>query len=455
VLERHATVLALIAAAVEPERFPAAAQALATEAAVRLGAERVTVGVRQGGALELVAVSHSARFNARTDLARDLQAAMNESLDQGDTLVYPLPDHRPARVTWAHAELARHHGAGGVVTVPLSRGGRPFGALTLEQPDGVPVGDATVEVLEVAAAVLGPVLDSKQRDDRPLLAKVRDAARETARGLVAARSPRAALALLAVAVAAYVALASGTLRVSAPARLEGAIQHAVVAPVTGYVASASARPGDVVHTGDVLVTLDDRDLRLQRAKWASRREQLTREYHGALASHERAKVAVLKAQIDQAGAELDLVEQQLERTHLVAPFDGVVVSGDLSQSLGAPVERGQTLMQVAPLDAYRVVLQVDERDAALVAEGQPGELVLAALPGDTYPVKVSAVTPVATAEDGRNTFRVEARLEAATGTVRPGMEGVARVEAGSARLLWIATRRLTEWLALWLWARWP
>ena len=43
----------------------------------------------------------------------------------------------------------------------------------------------------------------------------------------------------------------------------------------------------------------------------------------------------------------------------------VVVSGDLTQSLGAPLERGQVMLELAPLDAYRVTLQVDERDIAL------------------------------------------------------------------------------------------
>jgi multidrug resistance efflux pump len=120
----------------------------------------------------------------------------------------------------------------------------------------------------------------------------------------------------------------------------------------------------VVTTGQVLATLDDRDLRLERAKWASQQEQLVRQYHQAMATRNAAQVVILAAQIDQARAELALVEDRLGRTKVTAPFAGVVVSGDLTQMLGAPVEQGQVLFEVAPLEHYRLVLQIDERDVA-------------------------------------------------------------------------------------------
>ncbi len=63
------------------------------------------------------------------------------------------------------------------------------------------------------------------------------------------------------------------------------------------------------------------------------------------------------------------------------------------------------------------------------------------------------VTPVSTPEDGRNHFRVEAQLDARQARLRPGMEGVGKVEVGPRRLLWIWTHPLLEWLELSTW-RW-
>ena len=164
---------------------------------------------------------------------------------------------------------------------------------------------------------------------------------------------------------------------------------------------------------------------------------------------------VLAAQVNQADAQLQLAAEKLSRATITAPFEGVVVSGDLSQLLGSPVEQGKVLFEVAPLDAYRVILKVDERDVGYVQSGQKGELVLSGIPGERLTFSVSKITPVSTAEEGHNYFRTEARLERATQRLRPGMEGVSKIDAGQARLVWIWTRRLIDWIRLTFWTWMP
>ena len=85
---------------------------------------------------------------------------------------------------------------------------------------------------------------------------------------------------------------------------------------------------------------------------------------------------VLRAKIDQAVAQISLLDEQLARCRITSPFDGVIMSGDLSQSLGAPVERGDVLFDVAPMDAIRVIAEVDERDINDIVVGQKSDLVL-------------------------------------------------------------------------------
>ena len=131
------------------------------------------------------------------------------------------------------------------------------------------------------------------------------------------------------------------------------------------------------------------------------------------------------------------------------------MSGDLSQSLGAPVKRGDVLFEIAPLDEYRVVLKVDERDIEGLEIGQPGLLTLSSMPGDELALVIESITPVTTAEDGRNFFRVEAALGGEGARLRPGMEGVAKVNIDERRLLWIWTHRIVDWLRLWFWTWWP
>ena len=113
------------------------------------------------------------------------------------------------------------------------------------------------------------------------------------------------------------------------------------------------------------------------------------------------------------------------------------------------------LFEIAPLDGYRIIVQVDERDIADVAVGQRGRLALSALPGRPLPLVVERITPLATAEDGRNYFRIEAALEEPFDALRPGMEGVAKIDAGRRRLLWIWTHEMFDWLRLRTWSLLP
>jgi len=450
--ERLQIVLDLLTQALGHERFYGAASAFVTALATRLSCERVSLGFVAGGRVRVRAVSHSAHFEKQSNLIRTIGAAMDEAIDQRGTVAYPSrPGHEP-RVVRAHAELARHGEAGAICTIPLLEGRRFVGALTLERAADRPFDAMTIDVCEVVVAVAGPVLEVQRRDDRWLAAKAVDTARRHLNALIG--PGRAGLKLGAVAVVGvvlFMGLARGEYRVSARTVMEARTRLAAVAPFAGYIKEAPARAGDVVRRDQLLAVLDDRELRLERLKWLSQAEQLARQRDQAMAKRDAAAVQITGAQVDQARAQVALLDDQLSRTRVVAPFDGSVVVGDLSQSIGAPVERGQVLFEVAPLADYRVVLQVDERDVADVVVGQRGELLLTAWPADAVPFKVETVTPVSTAREGRNYFRVEAQLDRTPDRLRPGMEGVGKIAVGRRSLIWIWTRQAIDWVRLKVW----
>ena len=112
-------------------------------------------------------------------------------------------------------------------------------------------------------------------------------------------------------------------------------------------------------------------------------------------------------------------------------------------------------VEIAPLDGYRIIIEIDERDIADIMPGQRGLLTLAALPEWPLQLTLQRITPVSTTGKGRNRFRVEARLDAQPKGLRPGMEGVAKVDIERRRLIWIWTHDLVDWLRLQAWAWLP
>jgi hypothetical protein len=429
--------------------------AIANELAVRLPSDRVSIGLERDGEIELTAISHTAVFNPKMAFARSIRAAMEEALDLDAAIALPPLDDAPPGAA-AHAELVRDQRDVAICSVPMRDESRVIGVVTAERTAGRAFDRDTVDLLETAAALLAPIVALKQRDERGLGLKIRDAGAEAV-GRLLGRSHLGLKFVASVCAAAllFFGLYSTTYRVGARAVLEGRIQRAAIAPFDGHIAESYVRAGDVVRAGQILARLDDRDLNLERTRLLSDLDQAQGKHRQAQATQDRGAMTILSAQIKELQAQLTLNAAKLERAALTAPFDGVVVSGDLSQLLDTPVEQGKLLFQISPLDSYRVILQVDERNIPELSVGQKGALMLSGMPGQVYPFVVRQITPVSTTQEGLNYFRVEAILDTLADRLRPGMEGVGKIEVGERRLIWIWTHSLFDWLRMWLWKEAP
>jgi RND family efflux transporter MFP subunit len=449
--ERLQATVNLTATLAAEQRFHGAALALVTAMATRFGCDRVSIGFTRRGRVRVESVSHSADFGKQTNLIRAIGNAMDEAVDQQASVVFP---ELPGRVLVLRdqAELSRQFGNGSICSIPLKGHQNIVGAITLERGANAPFDLETVELCESVAAIAGPLLDIHRREDQWLWKKAYDSARRNIGSLIGPRHMALKFGVLALAVLiGFLVYAEGDYRITAKTVIEPSTRQAIVAAFDGYLREAPVRAGDLVTKGQKIARLDDRDLTLERNKSESQFQQSQKQYYEALGARNAAQVQILTSQIAQARAQLALLNDQLSRTEIVAPYDGVIVSGDLTHSLGAPVERGQTLFEMAPLDSYRVILQVDERDIGTIAVAQQGQLLLSGFVGDPISFAVARITPVSTAAEGRNYFRVEAQLENVSDRLRPGMEGVSKIYVDQRKLIWIWTHEISDWVRLKVW----
>ena len=452
--ERMQRTLDFVATTVGQDRFYASAMAVVTALAAQLQCERVSVGFLKRGRAQVAAVSHSAEFKTQANVIQGLAEAMDEAIDQRETILYPPSENGVSAVVLAHEHFAKEYGAGSILTVPMESCGQPVGALLFERPSGRLFDDDTVDLCQSVGMLVGPILEVQRREDRWLGAKTWESFTRFIGKLLGPRYVALKVAtMMTLGVLVFCVFVQGDYRVSAKTVLEPIVQRAAAAPFDGYIREAPRRAGDLVHIGDLLCTLDDRELRSERLKALSKFEEYKKEYHKAMAEREAAKAEIFTAQMKQVQSEMALLDDKLAHTNVVSPFDGIVVSGDLSQQLGSPVEKGKVLFEIAPLDSYRIVLEVDERDIAEVRVGQQGHVLLSAFPSDPVEVKVQKVTPVSTAKEGRNFFRVEAALAKSDERLRPAMEGAGKIEVDRRLLVWIWTHQVVDWvrLAVWTW----
>jgi RND family efflux transporter MFP subunit len=446
--------LDVAATALAADRFDAAARATATEMALRLRASRVAIGWLTRRSIRVVGLSHAVGPGKRADATVNLASAMDEAVDQGASLLFPLPGGETLPSRAAHARLVAQNGGPYVLTVPLTMHGRIAGAVTVERDE--PIDQDAIDLTEAIAALVGPVLGQLHLNERWLSTIGFHIFVRTIRQLFGAEHYVLKLSVgIIVGIVAFFSLFHTEYHVNAQAVVEGEVRRSIAAGLDGYIGSEHVRAGQVVHQGDVLATLDNSELNLQRLRWVATRQQHQSELDRALATGTRADVNIGGAQIAEAAAEIALLDAQLARTRITAPFDGLITNGDLSQSVGMPVQRAQVLFEIAPLDSYRVIIRVPDSEIARVAPDHTGTLVLSALPDRHFDMHVVRVTPIAEQTDGSNTFRVEARLDSISPQLRPNMEGVAKIDAGRHLLIWAWTHHLIDAVRLWLWSWWP
>ena len=452
-------VVGLLASSFEQQSYHESLLRMVTELTRSFNCERVAFAEFKNYHSQVIALSNSANFDGRSNLMQKIADSMDEAIEQDTAIIFPDPapsSKKGKLIQRAHQELARKFGSGSIFSIPLTHQQETFGAVTLLRSEDKPFDKETLNLCQQTMALMTPFLALKRDEEKSIIRKIASRLKTRLQDIFGLKYLQ--LKLITIAAIALISTASmieSDFRVSADALLEGEIQRVVAAPVSGYLFSASVRAGDTVKQGDVMASLNDSELKLELAKLSGELQKTRREYREAQSVRDLVKVRIIIEQINQTTAEIELTRQQLDNIRLTAPFDGVVIEGDLSQMLGAPVERGDTLFKIAPLEGYRIILKVDESKISYVKPGQSGILALSSLSQQTFPLTIDKITAVAKADDGANIFRVEASLENTPDLIRPGMQGVGKINVGRARLVWIWTHEITDWFRLWLWSWWP
>ena len=454
-LERLKASVDLLADVISKKTYASACISFVTELATYLGCDQVSLGFIKNKKIRIEAVSHSSRVSENMNLFRAIVKSMEEAVAQRKEIYYP-PSVYDRQIIRDHEVLARQHGAEYILTVPFYYDDKYFGVLTLEKSKGLPFGNDDAMYCNSVASLILPVLDVMRQKERTIPRLAFDGFKNQIKKLIGSEyTGRKLLILFLIIMVVFFTIKKGDYKISANTVLEGAVKRVIVAPFEGYIKDAFIRAGDYVEPDEKLCVMDDRELRLKRLNWASKIAQYQKQFQEAQAMHKRADAKIIKAQLDQAEARLELTESQINRTVLSAPFKGLVLSGDLSQRLGGAVGKGETLFEVAPLDRYRIILEVDERRITDVSVGQRGTMILSALPNENIAFTVEKITPITLAKEGLNYFRVEASPSEVVDRLRPGMEGIGKIHVDRRNLFSIWTRNMREWFKLKIWEYWP
>ncbi len=449
--EAPARALGVLSAANEQRAFFGACLSVCNAIASRWEAERVSIGFLRNGLIRLEAISNAEQIARTSELVRSIESVMEETTDQDREVACP-PDAEDVVICRAAAEHLAIHDTGSCATLPLRHEGEPVGALCVEWAERSTPTFRSVEALRLTSELMTPRLLDIRARDRWIGARAWSALMDAGASLVGPRYTGTKLAALAVAgFLLFAFFVKGEDRVSAEMTLESVSRRVLPAPFDGFLATARTRAGDEVTAGDLMATLDTAELGLELAELRSERRSRLAEEAMARREGETAQAQAARAQADRAAARIELIERRIEIAEVRAPISGVVTEGDLQRMIGAPIAVGDRLFTIAPLDALRAEILIPEGRIADVAEGARGELATASFPERRIAFTVERIDPVARVVEAGNVFAARVRLDETPPWTRPGMEGVAKINAGRRAYAAIWTRDLVNWVRMKLW----
>lgn len=268
---------------------------------------------------------------------------------------------------------------------------------------------------------------------------------------------------LAAAVAVLAALVAASflevrLSLLAPAEVVPSRPVMVRASLAGVIDRVEVEPNQAVRAGDLLFTLDDREL-LSRLDVARQGLAIaTAEYRqaaqAAISSREaQLQASLLGARIEQRQAEVEYVESLLRRVSVRAEQDGVLIFPDATGLRGRPVALGERVMQLADPDDLLLEAWIGTADSLPLEIGAPVDFFLNIDPEHPVEAVLKRVNYQAVqAPEGELAFRAEAVPVPGSRPLRIGLRGTAKLYGAPAPIYYYVLRRplaaARQWLGL-------
>ncbi|MEZ5670051.1 MAG: efflux RND transporter periplasmic adaptor subunit [Alphaproteobacteria bacterium] len=198
------------------------------------------------------------------------------------------------------------------------------------------------------------------------------------------------------------------------------------AEIAGTVAEILVEEGAAVAAGTPLARLSTYDLEAQVEQARALLEQRRIEYNAAAQLSQsgysaRTQVATARANLNAAEAQVTAWQQQLDKTTITAPFDGLVNSVDVE--LGSYVREGDQVAMLVDLDPIVVVVHVTERQIGEVHVGAVASVrLITGVEADGVIRYVSAM-----ADPSTRTFKVEIEIPNPDGSIIDGLTADVRI----------------------------
>ena len=419
----------------------------------RLQIDHVAIGTVSKDHVNLLSMSGFDELQPRNPGVRLVQQAMEECMDARSVVFFQKSKMlEGSGANLLHKVWHRETGNSSVASIPLFKGDRCVAIVSLRNRASRPIDKEDLRKVEHAVEPFLPGLRLLEKANRGIVRTIADRFGDIGASTFAKDRPtRALVAAVVVGLMSWLLVATAPFRFTVPCEVVPQQVLHFSSPMSGSILSSNVKQGDSVEKGQILVEFDTRELLAEQKKLTAELAIANTKLNSALAADDDAAAIQADSEIKIANAKLSLVDSNIEKAVIRAPFNAVVLSGDTRSRVGQVVPVGDPLIALGRPDPLRVRLRLPEHCVQYADTGQVGFFVTNARANAKHPFEIENIPLSSTVEDGKTIYVAEATIEDQPTWLRVGMTGYAKVTGRRERLWWIATRKVVDAIRLRVW----
>ncbi|MFT5299709.1 MAG: hypothetical protein ACI814_000482 [Mariniblastus sp.] len=394
---------------------------------------------------QLSAISDVEQIDANSESYSITASACRQALVDSETLVYPSQSATGTPSQLALERYCKSNAFESCVNLPLlSLDGRNLGSILVAASSATIHQESFQQYLAHICSMTSGHLDVVIRANRGMT----DIARQSWKKIRASNLTRfMVIACICFSVLMLVPL---PYRISCNSELQPVLRRFIAAPYDGILQQSLVKSGDLVESNQIVAQLDGRQLRIELSALRAELDGAKKRRDSALAKGDIAISQIARSEMQRHEANAKILEERLGNLDVRSTIAGVVVSGDLEKAQGAPLEMGQTLFEIAPLDEMVAEIGIPESEIQYVTPGMPVAIKLDAFPFKTWHGTVEQIHPRTEIVGDQSVFIAEVKIPNYDSQLRPGMKGSAKIKTETASLGWSLFHRPLESLRCWM-----
>ena len=163
------------------------------------------------------------------------------------------------------------------------------------------------------------------------------------------------------------------------------------------------------------------------------------------------QIRQVEADVGRLTKQVAILDQELVKTEIRAPIDGIVATPFVERKLNQHLSPGDELCRIVDMARVIVEMQVPENELADVRPGNPVFMKARSLPSLDLQGRVDFIAPVAQAVNSQQMVVVRSEIQNDDLLLKPDMTGVAKIYCGDRRIVDLMTRRMIRWIRTEFW----